>query len=102
MGPALGIYNELLDHSDARLRPLQRHVGYFKIIAHGKRKEYALAADEAGRWLQKFSTPDERHSREGLGVQFEMAKDIIAQLPTIAKASDKESATRRIIEVLTE
>src|SRR4051794_38021525 len=47
IGPALGIYNELIDHPDPRLRPLQRHVGYFKIIAHSKRKDYPLAADEA-------------------------------------------------------
>ena len=54
-GKALGIYNELIDHPDPRLRPLQRHVAYFKIIAHGKRKEYPLAADESVRWLQRFA-----------------------------------------------
>jgi tetratricopeptide (TPR) repeat protein len=102
IGPALGIYNELLEHSDPRLRPLQRHVAYFKIIAHGKRKEYALAADESVRWLQRFSTPDEKHSREGLGVQFELAKNIVAQLPEITRATDRDAAVRRIGDVLTE
>ena len=40
LGPAMGIYNELMEHHDPRLRPLQRYVGYFRIIALGKRKEY--------------------------------------------------------------
>jgi tetratricopeptide (TPR) repeat protein len=102
IGPALGIYNELIDHPDPRLRPLQRHVGYFKIIAHSKRKEYALAADESVRWLQKFSSPDERHSREGLGVQFELAKNIVAQLPDVSKASERDAAIKRVTDVLSE
>jgi tetratricopeptide (TPR) repeat protein len=102
IGPALGIYNALLEHTDPRLRPLQRYVAYFKIIAHGKRKEYALAADECVRWLQKYSTPDEKHSPEGLGVQLELARNIIAQLPEITRASDHDLATRKIIDALTE
>jgi tetratricopeptide (TPR) repeat protein len=102
IGPALGIYNALLEHTDPHLRGLQRYVAYFKIIAHGKRKEYALAADEAARWLQRYSTPDERHSQEGLGVQLELAKNIIAQLPGITKASDRDLAVRKIIDALTE
>src|SRR4051794_41153374 len=102
IGPAMGIYNELLEHPDPRLRPLQRHVGYFKIIAHSKRKEYALAADEAMRWLQKYSSNEERHSREGLGVQFERAKNIVAQLPGITKASEKEAGIKVVTDVLGE
>ena len=46
----------------------------------GKRKEYALAADEAGRWLQRHR-PQRPALHEGLGVQLELAKNIIAQLP---------------------
>jgi tetratricopeptide (TPR) repeat protein len=102
IGPALGIYNALLEHTDPRLRPLQRYVAYFKIIAHGKRKEYALAADESVRWLQRYSTSDEKHSPEGLGVQLELAKNIIAQLPEITKASDHDLAVRKITDALTE
>jgi tetratricopeptide (TPR) repeat protein len=101
IGPALGIYNELLDHPDPRLRPLQKHVGYFKIIAHSKRKEYALAADESVRWLDKYPGNDERHSREGLGVLFELARNIVAQLPEI-KATDRDKAIKRITDVLGE
>ena len=102
IGPALGIYNELLGHDAPQLRPLQRHVDYFKIIAHGKRKEYALAADESVRWLQKFNTPEERHSPEGLGVQFELARNIVAQLPGIKRPADREKAVKRITDVLGE
>jgi TolA-binding protein len=102
IGPALGIYNTLLEHTDPRLRPLQRYVAYFRIIALSKRKEYALAADESVRWLQKYSTTDEKHSPEGLGVQLELAKNIIAQLPEITKASDHDLAVRKIIDALTE
>jgi tetratricopeptide (TPR) repeat protein len=102
IGPALGIYNALLEHSDPRLRGLQRYVAYFKIIAHGKRKEYALAADESARWLQRYSSLDERHSREGLGVQLELAKNIIALMPEITRAQERDANVRKITDALTE
>ena len=65
---------------DPRLRGLQRNVGYFYIVALSKRKQYALAADEAARWLTTYNRRDERRSSEGLGVLIEMAKDIDAQI----------------------
>src|SRR5262249_45810523 len=81
LGKAMGIYNELLTHEDPVLRPLQRHVGFFRIIVLGKRKEHALAADEALKWLQTYNAPESLRSKEGLGVQLEYAKNLIAQLP---------------------
>jgi hypothetical protein len=51
LGPAMGIYNELMEHGDPRLKPLQRHVGYFQIVLLGKRKEYPLAVLGATNWL---------------------------------------------------
>lgn len=99
LGPAMGVYNELMEHTDPHLRPLQREVGYFRIIVIGKRKEYALAADEAVRWLQ--SNPTFRHSREGIGVMFELAKDIIAQLDN-AKGAERDAAVKRATDVLSE
>src|SRR5262249_37509615 len=66
-----------------------------------KRKEYPLAADEAARWLQRYSSSEDKRSREGLGVQLELAKNIIAQLPGI-KGPDRDAATRKIIDTLTE
>lgn len=99
IGPALGIYNELLEHQDPRLRALQRHVAYFKIIAHAKRQEYALAADLASAWLQRYGSPDEHRSREGLGVQLELAKNILAQVPTLTER-ERGVATRRAVDVL--
>lgn len=98
-GPAKGIYDELLDHKDPLLLPLQKKVDYFRIILMGKRKDYALAADEAVNWLQAF--PKDRRSYEALGVQFELAKDILAQLPDAAPA-EKERARKRAVESLTE
>src|SRR5262249_9501581 len=47
LGAAIGIYKALLEHGDSRLRTLQRNVGYFYIVALGKRKEFAVAADQA-------------------------------------------------------
>ena len=61
---AIGIYKQLMEHGDARLG-LQRNVGYFYIVALSKRKQYALAADEAGRWLTTYNRRDERRSPKG-------------------------------------
>src|SRR5262249_32928973 len=43
VGPAVAIYKELLGHTEPKLRELQRHVGYFYIVALSKRKQHALA-----------------------------------------------------------
>jgi len=102
LGEAMGIFNQLLEHDDPRLRSLQRHVGFFRIIVLGKRKEHPLAADEAARWLQANPAVNIRRSREGLGVQLELAKNILAQLPTIERPSDREAAIRRATDALGE
>jgi len=96
-GPAKGIYDELLDHADPRLRPLQKKVDYFRIILMGKRKDYALAADEAAAWLRTF--PNDRRSYEALGVQLELAKCILAQFPDL-NPTDKDRALKRATEQL--
>src|SRR5205823_4525022 len=92
---------QLLQHTDPRLRALQRNVHYFKIVAHARRKEYALAADEATRWLEKYPRREERRSKEGLGVALELAKAIDAQMPEIANPRRAEAA-RRIIDAVNE
>ena len=100
IGPAMGIYNELLDHQAPQLRPLQRVVGYFKIIALGKRKEYALAADTADSWLKDVgNSPAALRQPEVIGVQLELVKDLLAQFPT-ASESEKANATKRVIDLL--
>jgi tetratricopeptide (TPR) repeat protein len=99
LGAALGIYKKLLEHDDPRLKPLQRHVGYFQIVALGKRKEYALAADEARRWLQANPGIEAQRSPEGLGVQLELGRNILAQLPGIAK-SDQPAAIKQATDFL--
>ncbi len=98
LGEATGIYKELLDHPDPSLRPLQKQVDYFRIIVMGKRKEFALAADECVNWLNMF--PKDRRSYEALGVQFELAKDIIAQLPGL-EGADRDKAIRIATDNLT-
>jgi cellulose synthase operon protein C len=98
---AIGIYKQLMEHGDPRLRDLQRNVGYFYIVALAKRKQYALAADEASRWLATYNRRDERRKPEGLGVLTEMAKDIDAQLPQVS-AADRPKAIRQIIDAAKE
>ncbi len=100
LGEATGIYKELLDHPDPNLLPLQKQVAYFRIIVTGKRKEYARAADECVEWLRNF--PKDRRSYEALGVRFELAKDIIAQLPEISPGKDKDNAIRTATDYLSE
>jgi tetratricopeptide (TPR) repeat protein len=97
VGPAVAIYKELLGHTEPRLRELQRHVGYFYIVALSKRKQHALAADEASRWLNSFNSRDDRRSAPGLGVQLELAKNIDAQMPEVA-ANERSKAVERIVD----
>ena len=94
---AVGIYKQLMEHGDARLRGLQRNVGYFYIVALSKRKQYALAADEATRWLTTYNRRDERRSPEGLGVMMELAKNIDAQIDQVSTA-ERPKAVSRIVE----
>jgi tetratricopeptide (TPR) repeat protein len=97
IGSAIAIYKELLGHTEPKLRELQRHVGYFYIVALGRRKQYALAADEASRWLAANSRRDERRSAAGLGVLLELAKNIDAQMSGIA-ATDRSKAIAQIVD----
>jgi cellulose synthase operon protein C len=100
LGKAMGVYNELMEHGAPQLRPLQRYVGYFRIIVMGKRKEYALAADESVRWLQANRSPEALRSKDGLGVQLELAKNIIAQLPGATNEKEKTEAIKKVVDVL--
>ena len=101
VGAAIGLYKQLLSHGDARLRDLQRNVGYFYIVALAKRKQYALAADEATRWLEKFNRREELRSKEGLGVMLEFSKAIDAQMPEI-EDQDIPKAKKRIIDAVSQ
>ncbi len=94
IGPAIGLYKQLLEHTDPRLRVLQRNVAYFYIVALAKRKEFPLAADQATAWLRTFNRRDERRTKEGLGVLLELAKAIDAQMPQIPQASHAAAATQ--------
>ena len=93
-GRAMGIYNELAAQpmNDAQYNEMRRTIGFYRIIVTNKRKEYALAVDEAARWLQE--NPRNLVSESGLGVQLELAKALIALLPDM-KDADKEEALRK-------
>lgn len=100
---AVGLYKTLLSHTDPhpQLRMLQAHVGSFYIAALSKRKYYALAADEAVRWLETFNRPEERRSEQGLRVYYELAKNIDLQMPEVEEA-DKPRASKRVVDALTQ
>jgi tetratricopeptide (TPR) repeat protein len=102
IGEAIGIYKSLLDQPDPRLRALQRFVGYFHIVALSKRKDHALAADEAVRWLEKYNRREERRSQEGLGVLLELAKNLDAQLTQSTDRNEKQQATKKIIDAVSQ
>lgn len=100
LNAAMGIYDQLRQHNDPHLRRLQKQVAYFQIIVMGKRKQFALAADEAAAWLRE--TNGER-SFEGLGVRMELAKDLLAQTPNLNPADSEKAvrlATRYLDEVV--
>jgi len=101
IGSAIAVYKELMGHTDYRLRGLQRNVGYFYIVALGRRKQYALAADEARRWLDTYNRREERRSSEGLGVLIEYAKNLDAQVGGVT-GKERERAIRLIIDSVSE
>ncbi len=101
LGPSMGIYNELIAQPirDAQFDEMRRRVGYYRIIVIGKRQEHALAVDEAARWLQQY--PRARTDEFGLGVQLELAKNLLA-LTEGMNETDKEEATRKATDRLGE
>jgi len=102
IGEAIGIYQQLLGQSDPRLRDLRRHVNYFYIVALTKRKQYALAVDEALRWLQTYSQREERRSLEGLGVLLELAKSLDAQINDKTPPNERKQSGAKITEALSQ
>ena len=102
IGEAIGTYKSLLEQTDPKLRLLQRFVGYFHIVALAKRKEYARAADEAARWLEKYPRREERRSQEGLGVLLELAKNLDAQMAEATDKNERQQAARRITEAVSQ
>jgi hypothetical protein len=97
IGSAIAIYKELMGHAEPALRGLQLHVGYFYIVALGKRKQYALAADEAARWLSFYNRRGEHNTSAGIGVLTEYAKNLDAQMPEIAP-NEQPRAKKLIID----
>jgi TolA-binding protein len=100
---AMGLYNQLYDDSnrDPLMSELKRHVAFFRILVHEKRGDFALAADDAARWLA--GNPGHEQTTNGLGVMLHRAKNMDAQLrrdkEKIAPA-DREAASKAIREDL--
>jgi tetratricopeptide (TPR) repeat protein len=69
-------------------------------VALAKRKQYALAADEAVIWLKTYDTRQDRLSPERLGVLFELARNIDAQITPETPANERQAASRKIIDSL--
>ncbi|QDV33290.1 tetratricopeptide repeat protein [Tautonia plasticadhaerens] len=100
IGPAMGIYNELLDHTDPRLRELQRQVAFFRVIATRKREQYPLAERLAREWLS--FTRGRGGAYERLGVQLELARNIDRQLEMEEPAAlaNRDALVRDVVEQL--
>ncbi len=98
-GSAMGIYNELLNQPDPALAPLKRQVAYFRIVLHGQRGETTQAVDRAEEWLKNH--PGDTRTEEGLGVRYQLAKNLLAQVPT-AKAAEKAALQHRAADLLGE
>lgn len=100
IGPAMGIYNELLDHTDPRLQDLQRQVAFFRVIATRKREEYPLAERLAREWLS--FTRGRGGAYERLGVQLELARNIDKQLEMEEPAAlaNRDALVRDVVEQL--
>lgn len=88
---ASGIYGELIDQADPALKVIKRRAMYFRLLAYRDRGDFALAADEAIRWLSAF--PDQSRTDDGLGVQLELARNILLNLPK-STASEKVARER--------
>ncbi|WP_422931297.1 tetratricopeptide repeat protein [Singulisphaera sp. PoT] len=102
LGAAMGIYNELMQHLDPRLRGLQRNVGYFQIILYNKRKEFALADLGGQGWVKAYSSAGELASNEGLGVRFEMAKASLAMAAESTNPTEKAGRIARAVDLLSQ
>ncbi|WP_165243903.1 tetratricopeptide repeat protein [Paludisphaera soli] len=102
IGEAIGIYHQVLDQPNPALRDLKRNVHYFYIVALTKRKQFPLAADEAVKWLQTYDRRDERRSMEGVGVYYELARSLDAQITPETPKAERDPAAKKIVEALSQ
>ena len=96
-GEAMGIYKFLMGQPADELREMKRKIQFFQIIVDGKRGDHALAVDRAADWLK--GNPAAKNSEEGIGVQLELAKNILAQLDTMPP-QQQETAINQAAEFL--
>lgn len=84
---AMGIFQQLMEHENRLLEPLQRQVFHFRLLSYMARKEYDQVFNFAPDWLQK----NIRYQREPAyqGVQMELAKAYIAQADATGDQREK-------------
>jgi TolA-binding protein len=99
LGPAMGVYKDIIDQPSPALADIKRKVMFFQIVVDGKRGDHPLAVERAAAWLQQY--PQALNTLEGFGVRLEMAKSLVAQLPDMAEA-EKPATTRRAADLLAE
>ncbi len=87
IGKALGIYNELLDHTIEypNLKALQNKVSLFELIClnHEQRKDYQLVTQKADAWLK--TSDSKGTSLTGLGIRWQK----LIALEHLAKQADR-------------
>lgn len=101
LGESAGIYGEIIDQLDPALKDIRRRAIYFRMTVYRDRGDFALAADEARRWLDAY--PDQTRTEDGLGVQLELARNILSQLPKAApneKNAGERIARERLSQVV--
>jgi tetratricopeptide (TPR) repeat protein len=89
LGKAMGIYKELMQDRDPRLKALQREVAYYQIIVANKRNEYTAAVDSANAWLR--ANPGAQGTPERLGVLLERSRALLAQQPNLSKDQERDA-----------
>lgn len=100
IGEAIGVYRDLIGQPSELLRDIKRHAHYFYVVALTKRKQFALAADEAVKWLQIYDRREDRRTIEGLGVYYELARSLDAQITPETPKAEKDQAAKKIVEAL--
>ena len=100
IGPALGIYEELLGHegkSNSMVLIKDRALRFRLIcLNHEKRKDYALVVNEGQQWLNEARA--RARTDVGLGIQYEIcvAQEALGTDRTIAEAERKNSLNQAL------
>ena len=101
LGPAIGLYKQLLEHNDPRLRSSSATSATSTSWPWRSARNTRSRPIRPSPGSRRFNRREERRTREGLGVQLELAKAIDAQMPEISQA-DHLAAVRKILDALSQ